>query len=118
MDKTEKLLDEAVEETFPASDPISLNPEEPITDNAEESRFERRMGSALATIDYQRSAEGIDLTWVEVPGPQREKGAGTSFVMAVLDRLRADKVRVVASCPFIKQVVAKNAEYQDFVEVR
>ena len=119
MQEKEAALDEAIDETFPASDPPALKPDPPIKDNPEESRFERELeGGGLATVDYHREDGFIELVSTDVPSSAREKGIGTSIVMGVLDRLRAEKARVVASCSFVKKVVAEHPEYQDFVEIR
>lgn len=117
MEQKDTNLDKAISQTFPASDPVAVKPDPPITDNQQASRFERKLEEGTEYIQYKRNNGSIELVCTEVPPPAREKGNGTALVMGVLDRLRAEGKPVVVSCKFASAIIKDRPEYKDFVEV-
>ncbi len=43
------------------------------------------------------------------------KGIRSKLITGAVDQLRADNLKVVAQCEFVKAFVGKNAAYQDFL---
>src|SRR2546427_727935 len=79
-------LDEALDETFPASDPpantvetgIRLSPavDVPISDNAAQSQFELTVDGHTAYLKYERSHDTLTLVHTEVPPEIRGRHLG------------------------------------------
>ena len=45
------------------------------------------------------------------------KGIGSQLVKGALDQVRADGLKVIAQCPFVKGYIDKHPEYADLVKV-
>ncbi len=89
-----------------------------VRDNPEGSRFEMAVGDAIAFIDYQREDDRIVLTHTEVPDTLSGQGVGSKLVRDVLDRLRADGMRMVSQCRFVTAYVQRHPEYRDLLDDR
>jgi GCN5-related N-acetyltransferase len=89
---TDGDLDEALEETFPASDPpantvetgivpreIDVPTGSGVVDNSQRSRFELVVDGLTSFLDYTRGPLGLTLVHTEVPESQRGRGLGTSL---------------------------------------
>jgi predicted GNAT family acetyltransferase len=116
-------IDEALEETFPASDPpantvetgIHLNAEEPhapavvVRDNREANRFEAVVDGQTAFLQYERrSPRAIVLVHTEVPEALRHGGIGGELVRFALQSARAEGLTIVAQCPFVRDYLKKH----------
>ncbi|OEL04346.1 GNAT family N-acetyltransferase [Staphylococcus casei] len=67
-----------------------------------------------AEITFQSQDDNkIDINHTGVPDELGGQGIGSSLVKAVVDYARDNDLKVVASCPFAKNVIEKNSEYQD-----
>lgn len=121
---TDGDLDEALEETFPASDPpantvetgIVLreieSPIEPgVIDNLERSRFELVVDGQTSFLSYKRGPLGLTLVHTEVPESQRGGGFGTRLVEAAVESGRREGLRIVAECPFAKAYLRKQPHH-------
>jgi predicted GNAT family acetyltransferase len=114
-------LDEALEETFPASDPPANTVEtgirtgEPgpaargsVTDNPGLSRFELSADGATAFLRYERTNDALTLIHTEVPTALRGRHVGEALVEAALQTARSGGLRIVAVCPFVKAYLRKH----------
>jgi predicted GNAT family acetyltransferase len=113
-------LDEALEETFPASDPPANTVETgtrtgteelsrpPITDNQARHRFEATLNGETAFLLYARTHDALTLIHTEVPPPFRGRRMGDALVEAALKDARSSGLRVVAVCPFVKAYLQKH----------
>ena len=45
------------------------------------------------------------------------KGIGSQLIQGALDQVRAEGLKVVAQCPFVKAFIGKNPAYQDLLKV-
>ncbi len=119
---TESELDEALEETFPASDPPANTVEtgvvprelapivEPaVIDNASRSRFELPIEEETAFLVYKRSPLGLTLVHTEVPEHLRGRGFGTTLVKAAIESGRREGLRIIAECAFAKAYLRKHS---------
>jgi predicted GNAT family acetyltransferase len=84
-----------------------------VRDNPERGRFEMAVGDAIAFIDYRREDGRIVLTHTEVPEALSGQGVGSMLVRDVLDRLRADGMKIVSQCRFVTAYVQRHPEYRD-----
>ncbi len=114
-------LDEALEETFPASDPpantveTGIQPGElphaaggPVTDNATAKRFELVVNGETAFLVYERTHEALTLIHTEVPPALRGHHVGDALVKAALETARSAGLRTVAVCPFVRAYLRKH----------
>jgi len=115
-------LDEALEETFPASDPpantvetgirISIS-ELPIVgssviDNRTMNRFELPVNGETAFLVYDRTDDALTLVHTEVPTSLRGRHLGERLVEAALQSARAAGLRIIAVCPFARAYMRKH----------
>jgi predicted GNAT family acetyltransferase len=117
-DSPDDRLDEALEETFPASDPPANTVEtgiglviEPdaVSDNRAANRFELTKGDDLAFLTYERKPDAVVFVHTEVPPRLRGHHVGESLVSAGLAAARAEGLRIVAVCPFVRAYLAKHS---------
>ena len=125
-------LDEALEETFPASDAVAVGhsehvgspeghtsadsqDEQQVVDNEAHSRFELDLGRAVAVAYYRREGNTITLLHTEVPHEFSGRGLGSRLAGGVFSLLRARGARVIAKCPFMAAYAARHPEYADLL---
>jgi len=117
----ERELDEALEETFPASDApantvetgirigeASPPPDWLVTDNRELKRFESTIDGHTAFLAYERTHDTLTLVHTEVPDDLRGRHVGEALVKAALDVGRSEGLRIVAICPFVRAYLRKH----------
>ena len=121
---TDRDLDEALEETFPASDPpantvetgivvreLELSTEPDVVDNRERSRFELVVDGLTSFLNYTRGPLGLTLVHTEVPESQRGRGLGTRLVKAAIASGRQEGLRIIAECVFAKDYLRKQTHH-------
>jgi predicted GNAT family acetyltransferase len=122
--KEEEKLQEALEETFPASDPVAntvetgirvdIQPEAPsqpvVRDNRDASRFEVAVDGEVAFLNYERRPDSFVLVHTEVPESFRGRGIASQLARVALQAARAEGVRVVVLCPFIRAYLRKHPD--------
>jgi predicted GNAT family acetyltransferase len=86
-----------------------------VVDNAAASRFEIRAPGGTPLLKYARRDGVLDLVHTEVPPQMEGKGYGGALAKAALDAARAAGLRVVPSCPFVREYVERHREYADLV---
>ena len=121
VSRSEAKLDEALEETFPASDPAANTVETGIrtgevappaaaavADNRALTRFELAVNGETAFLIYERTHDALTLIHTEVPPSLRGHHVGDRLVAAALEAARSAGLRVVAVCPFAKAYLRKH----------
>jgi predicted GNAT family acetyltransferase len=117
----DRALDEALEESFPASDApantvetgiqIRTVPDAPrVIDSRAAHRFELTIDGQTAFLLYERTIDALRLVHTEVPPPLRHRHLGEALVEAALDDARKTGLRVVALCPFVKAYLRKHPQ--------
>ena len=114
-------LDEALEETFPASDPAANTVETGIrigevppssggsvSDNRRRNQFELTSNGQTAFLLYRRTQDALTLIHTEVPPALRGHRIGETLVKAALEAARSEGLRVVAICPLVKAYLQKH----------
>lgn len=116
-----RKLDEALEETFPASDPPANTVEtgtrvgpvplsSSVVDNREASRFEIVVDGQTAVLTYQRTPASLVLVHTAVPPSLRGRHLADALAEAALDAVRAERLRLVVVCPFVEAYLRKHPD--------
>lgn len=87
-----------------------------VRNSTAESRFEFDVDGHTAVAYYSFSPGIITFTHTEVPDALSGRGIGSKLAKGALDLARAQKLKVVAQCPFIAGYIAKHPEYQDLMK--
>ena len=114
-------VDEALEETFPASDApantvetgirIAIPPATDIgdvTDNTTQSRFELNVDGHVAYLEYERTPNTLTLLHTEVPPEIRGRHIADRLVEAALAIGRSEGRRLVVICPFARAYLRRH----------
>ena len=116
-------IDEAEEESFPASDPPANTVEtgiregpppsaEPsITDNPGRSRLELSAAGQTAHLDYRRTADTFTIVHTEVPPALRGSHLGGQLVDAAVALAHRAGLRLVVQCPFARAHLRKEPDH-------
>ncbi|CAN5730319.1 GNAT family N-acetyltransferase [soil metagenome] len=86
-----------------------------LKNNEQRKRFETERDGKTAFIDYTIRGNTYNLTHTEVPEEIRGKGIGTQLVKRTLDFIKESRKSVNPACPFVAQVIKKNAEYKSLI---
>ena len=81
-------------------------------DNKGQKEFELHSGKQTAVLEYTLLDNNyIDLQHTHVPENLRGKGMATILVEKVLREVDADGMRVIPSCKFVQDYLAKNPKW-------
>jgi uncharacterized protein len=87
-----------------------------VINNKAHHRYELAIDGHVAAT-YYKLADGI-ITFIhtEVPPELGGKGVGWKLIQGALDQVRADGLKVIAQCPFVKAFIEKHADYADLLK--
>jgi uncharacterized protein len=77
-----------------------------------ESRFETNIGDKTAYLDYQLSGNVITLIYVYTPPEYRGKSIAAQVSKFALDYARANNLKVIPQCPYIRDYIDRHEEYK------
>ena len=80
-----------------------------IVNNSEKHRYELTVDGHVAATYYKIDDGVITFIHTEVPPELGGKGIGSKLIRGALDSVRADGLKVVPQCPFVKAFIEKNA---------
>jgi predicted GNAT family acetyltransferase len=86
-----------------------------VRDNPALSRFELDADGATAVANYRRAGGVITFTHTEVPPRLRGRGLGARLVRGALEAARANGLKVVPACSFVRAVIARHPEFRDLL---
>jgi uncharacterized protein len=87
-----------------------------IENNVAEHRFEARLPSGVAELQYRYGGSGtLVLVHTEVPPALEGRSIGARLVRAALEYARANGLTVVPLCPFVTVFIARHPEFQSLV---
>ncbi|MEA3051823.1 MAG: uncharacterized protein QOG72_726 [Sphingomonadales bacterium] len=86
-----------------------------VRNNEAEHRYELEVEGALAIAAYRLPPGRITFTHTEVPDALGGRGIGKRLVKAALDDVRAQGLKVVPACPFVKHYIDTHPEEQDLL---
>jgi predicted GNAT family acetyltransferase len=88
-----------------------------IINNKPDHRYELAVEGHLAATYYSLADGVITFLHTEVPPELGGKGVGSKLVKGALAQVRADGLKVIAQCAFVKAYIDKHAECADLVKV-
>ncbi len=90
--------------------------EEPVvvTDNAEQRRYELRVGGELiGQADYVDQGGVRVIPHTEIRPTHEGRGLGAEMVRRALDDIRSRGLAVGPACPFVAHFIERHPEYAD-----
>jgi uncharacterized protein len=88
-----------------------------VTDNSAQTRFELRIGDALAELVYRRRADRLVLVHTEVPAELGGRGIGGQLVRAALAKAASADLTVVPLCPFARNWLERHPDAADGIRI-
>jgi uncharacterized protein len=87
-----------------------------VVNNPSEHRYQLAVDGHIAAT-YYKLADGV-ITFVHtvVPPELGGKGVGSKLIRGALDQVRADGLKVIPQCHFVKAFIEKHADYQDLLK--
>ncbi|MFL6843654.1 MAG: GNAT family N-acetyltransferase [Allosphingosinicella sp.] len=86
-----------------------------VRNNQAASQYELEIDGHLALAAYRLRPGRISFTHTEVPEALAGRGIGKRLVKAALDDVRAQGLKVVPICPFVKHYIDTHPEEQDLL---
>ena len=87
-----------------------------IVNNRERHRYELAVDGHIAATYYAIADGVITFIHTEVPPELGGKGIASKLIRGALDQVRAEDLKVIAQCPFVKAFIDKHADYQDLLK--
>jgi predicted GNAT family acetyltransferase len=87
-----------------------------VRDNTQRHRFELDADGHVAFSNYQLADGLLTVLHTEVPSALNGKGIGSRLVRGVLEIARAQGLKVMPKCPFVKAYLDKHPEFADFLK--
>jgi uncharacterized protein len=86
-----------------------------VINNRTRRRYELAANGHVAATYYEIAPGVITFVHTEVPPELGGKGIGSKLIKGALDQVRAEGLKVVAKCEFVKGYIGKHPEYADLV---
>jgi uncharacterized protein len=86
-----------------------------VVNNKAHHRYELTVDGHLAATYYEISGNVITFIHTEVPPELGGKGIGSQLIKGALDQVRADGLKVIPECPFVKAYIGKHPDYADLL---
>ena len=87
-----------------------------IVNNPAKHRYELAVEGHIAATYYEIAGGVITFVHTEVPPELGGKGIGSKLVKGALEQVRAEGLKVIAVCPFVKAWIAGHPEYKDLLK--
>ena len=87
-----------------------------VSDNPAQHCFELAVDGHVAASYYEIADGVITFAHTEVPPELGGKGIGSKLIKGALDHARAEGLKVIAQCPFVKAYIEKHPEYADLLK--
>lgn len=86
-----------------------------VENNTDASRFQVQVEEHTAVIDYYLRGDDIVFTHTGVPEPLGGQGLAGKMAKTALEYAKAEGLKVVPQCPFVRAYLRRHAEYQELV---
>jgi predicted GNAT family acetyltransferase len=87
-----------------------------VVNNPERKRYELAVDGHIAATYYEKADGVVTFVHTEVPPELGGKGIGSKLIRGALDQVRAEGLKVIAQCPFVKAFIEKHEDYQDLLK--
>jgi predicted GNAT family acetyltransferase len=87
-----------------------------VSNNRAQHRYELAVEGHVATAHYELASGVITFVHTEVPSELGGKGIGSKLIQGALDQVRADGLKVIAQCPFVKGWIGKYPDYANLLQ--
>jgi uncharacterized protein len=87
-----------------------------IINNKTKHRYELTVDGHIAATYYKMADGVITFVHTEVPPELGGKGVGSRLIKGALDQVRAEGLKVIAQCPFVKAWIDKHPDYADLLK--
>jgi len=87
-----------------------------VLNNKAQHRYELAVEGRIAATYYSVADGVITFIHTEVPPELGGKGIASKLIRGALDQVRAEGLKVIAQCPFVKAFIEKHADYQDLLK--
>jgi uncharacterized protein len=84
-----------------------------VTHNEAQSQFEAKVDGKMSAAAYTVDGDTITFTHTNVPEELGGRGIAQKMVTAGLDYARANGLKVVPQCSYVKKFMEKHTEYND-----
>ena len=91
---------------------------EKVSNNKAQHRFELAVDGHVAAAHYERDGGVVTFVHTEVPAELGGKGIGSELIQGALDQVRADGLKAIAQCPFVKGWIGKHPDYADLLQAQ
>ena len=81
--------------------------------NAQEFYVDTPEGKAL--LHYEREGDILNFHHTFVPPALRGKGLAEQVVLAGFEYVKANRLKVIPSCPYVARWVMKNSEWKEWI---
>ena len=86
-----------------------------VRNNLALSRFELDTGDGIAVVNYHASPGVLTLVHTEVPRQLRARGIASRLVHDALEQVRAEGLKIVPRCDFVRHYLDTHPEFQDLL---
>ena len=87
-----------------------------IVNNKARHRYDLAVDGHIAATYYAIADGVITFIHTEVPPELGGQGIASKLIRGALDQVRAEGLKVIAQCPFVKAFIDKHADYQDLLK--
>ncbi len=87
--------------------------DEIVTDNRDHQRFELLVDGQVVFASYRRQPGRLVITYVEAPPALRGSGAAGRLMQGLLERARAEGLKVMPLCPYARAWMQRHPEFKD-----
>lgn len=81
----------------------------------ERGRFQARVDGQLSVADYRLRGGRMEMTHTEVPPPLAGRGIAARLVRAALEHARANGLKVVPLCSYVRAYMRRHPDTQDLL---
>ena len=86
-----------------------------VTDNPAQGRFELATEGGTAIAAYEREDGVVTFTHTEVPPEAEGQGVGGRLIAGALAQVRAEGLKIVPQCSFVRAYVERHPDTQDLL---
>lgn len=87
-----------------------------VIQNDAANQFEIHLEGQVALLEFRRAGDKIIYPHTEVPKELGGRGIAGQLAKHALDYARANNLRVVPQCPYVRKYIEDRPEYQDLVD--